>query len=258
MKLERINDNQIRCTLNKQDLQDRELRINELAYGTEKAKELFRDMMQQASYELGFEAEDIPLMIEAIPVSTECLVLIITKVEDPDELDTRFSKFSSDQDADEYDFDSEDAFGEELIPTLSDVQDVSEDRDSEKDFVPLSDAIAPHNIIPSEQPKAANPAPAAQTIRIFSFQKLEEIIELAKELHTIYHGANSLYKDTEKEQYYLILSKDDHTLEEFNRICNLSSEFGKMVRSNYGTLSYYEEHFELIAKANAIGILYEL
>ncbi len=33
-------------------------------------------------------------MIEAIPVNTESIILIITKVEDPEELDTRFSKFS--------------------------------------------------------------------------------------------------------------------------------------------------------------------
>ncbi len=32
----------------------------------------------------------IPLMIEAIPISMDSIVLIITKVEDPDELDTRF------------------------------------------------------------------------------------------------------------------------------------------------------------------------
>lgn len=47
-------------------------------------------MMQQASVELGFEADDTPLMIEAIPVSPDCLILIVTKVEDPEELDTRF------------------------------------------------------------------------------------------------------------------------------------------------------------------------
>jgi len=58
MKIERLNENQIRCTLNKSDLASRQLKINELAYGSDKAKELFRDMMQQASYELGFEAED--------------------------------------------------------------------------------------------------------------------------------------------------------------------------------------------------------
>lgn len=94
MKIERLNENQIRCTLNKSDLASRQLKINELAYGSDKAKELFRDMMQQASYELGFEAEDTPVMIEAIPISSECIVLIVTKVDNPEELDTRFSRFS--------------------------------------------------------------------------------------------------------------------------------------------------------------------
>ena len=94
MKIEKVNENQIRCTLTREDLASRELKISELAYGTEKAKTLFRDMMQQANFEFGFEAEDIPLMIEAIPLNAECIVLIITKVEDPEELDTRFSRFA--------------------------------------------------------------------------------------------------------------------------------------------------------------------
>ena len=94
MKIEKVNENQIRCTLTREDLAVRNLKISELAYGTEKAKTLFREMMQQANYEFGFEAEDIPLMIEAIPLNAECLVLLITKVEDPEELDTRFSKFA--------------------------------------------------------------------------------------------------------------------------------------------------------------------
>ena len=94
MKIEKINDNQIRCTLTRQDLADREIKLSELAYGTEKAKLLFRDMMQQAAYEFGFEANDIPLMIEAIPISSDSVILIVTKVEDPEELDTRFSRFS--------------------------------------------------------------------------------------------------------------------------------------------------------------------
>ena len=82
MKLEKLNDNQIRCTLTKADLADRQIKLSELAYGSEKAKSLFRDMMLQASAEFGFEANDIPLMIEAIPMPNECIVLIITKVSD--------------------------------------------------------------------------------------------------------------------------------------------------------------------------------
>ena len=84
MKIEKVNDNQIKCTLTREDLETRHIKLSELAYGTEKAKLLFRDMMQQAFSEFGFEAEDIPLMIEAIPVTKDSIMLIVTKVEDPE------------------------------------------------------------------------------------------------------------------------------------------------------------------------------
>ena len=84
MKIEKINDNQIRCTLTRDDLATRQIKLSELAYGTEKAKSLFRDMMMQAQAEYGFEADNIPLMIEAIPITPDSIVLIITKVEDPE------------------------------------------------------------------------------------------------------------------------------------------------------------------------------
>ena len=44
MKIEKLNENQIRCTLTHADLAARHLKLSELAYGTEKAKSLFRDM----------------------------------------------------------------------------------------------------------------------------------------------------------------------------------------------------------------------
>ena len=80
MKIEKISENQIRCTLNKADLSERHLKISELAYGSDKAKELFRDMMEQANIDFGFDADNIPLMIEAIPTSKDSIVLLITKV----------------------------------------------------------------------------------------------------------------------------------------------------------------------------------
>ena len=98
MKIERINENQIRCTLSNFDLSVRNMNLGELAYGTEKARNLFREMIQRAANEVGFEAEDIPLMVEAIPMANESVMLIITKMEDPEELDTRFSKFSPEED----------------------------------------------------------------------------------------------------------------------------------------------------------------
>ena len=98
MKIERINENQIRCTLSNFDLSVRNMNLGELAYGSEKARNLFREMIPRAANEVGFEAEDIPLMVEAIPMANESVMLIITKMEDPEELDTRFSKFSPEED----------------------------------------------------------------------------------------------------------------------------------------------------------------
>ena len=94
MKIEKINENKIRCILTRDDLEVRHIKISEIAYGSEKARSLFRDMMEQASHQFGFEADNIPLMIEAIPMPNECIILDITKVADPEELDTRFSRFS--------------------------------------------------------------------------------------------------------------------------------------------------------------------
>ena len=47
MKIERINENQIRCTLTSADLSVRNLNLGELAYGSEKARSLFREMIQR-------------------------------------------------------------------------------------------------------------------------------------------------------------------------------------------------------------------
>ena len=90
MRIEKINENQIRCILSKKDLADRQIKLSELAYGSEKARDLFRDMIEQANDEFGFEADDMPLMIEAMPLSGENIILQITKIENPEELEDGF------------------------------------------------------------------------------------------------------------------------------------------------------------------------
>lgn len=261
MKIEKISENQIRCTLSRDDLVDRELRISELAYGSEKAKALFRDMMQQANYEFGFEAEDNPLMIEAIPVSPECLILVITKVEDPDELDTRFSKFSPDADSEEETFDEEaedESYADEIINSYGQMDELLDDSgDGNKDeFVPLSEVLSPNKEEEQAEP-ASQKSVSIQTnlIKVYSFHSLNEVIKLSNVLFNYYKGVNSLYKNPVNSIYYLVLSKSDHTPEEFNKICNIASEYGKPERITYASPYYYQEHFETIVKESAIQIL---
>ena len=261
MKIEKISDNQIRCTLSRDDLVDRELRISELAYGSEKAKALFRDMMQQANYEFGFEAEDIPLMIEAIPISPECLILVITKVEDPDELDTRFSKFSPDANSEEDAFDSnmeDDSYADEILNSFGQMDELLVDSgdDNKEEFVPLVEALSPNaEVEQGESSSQKSVSIQTNLLKVYSFHSLNEVIKLSSILCPYYKGINSLYKNPVDSIYYLVISKSDHTPEEFNKICNIASEYGKPERTTYASPHYYQEHFEIIVKDSAIQIL---
>lgn len=261
MKIEKISDNQIRCTLNKEDLLDRELRISELAYGSDKAKQLFRDMMQQAAYEFGFEADDIPLMIEATPISADCLVLVITKVEDPDELDTRFSNFtpySQAEDEMEEEEENDDAYADEILSCFEHLGELLGKRDkgdtTESNNKSKTRKQA-NNIEQNPEPQVQVPA---NLTKIFTFSSLTEVTNLAKIIHRFFYGDNMMFKNPVDKKYYLVIHISKHTPEEFNKVCNIISEFGKPVRTNYATISYYKEHFTTIIPSDAIARLANL
>ena len=260
MKIEKVNEHQIRCTLTREDLATRELKISELAYGTEKAKTLFRDMMRQAAYECGFEAEDIPLMIEAIPLNSECIVLIITKVEDPEELDTRFSKFApSIHEGDDFDDDNEelaDVFSEgadEVLNMLRKMsgRDLSEES-SESKSAPAADTG-------SSQHSGTKKSPVQQiSCQLFTFGTLNNVTRLAHVASAVYQGSNTLYKDEKSGSYLLLIDSAGQNASDFNRICNLISEYGKPEKSVNAARAYLEEHFEPLIRDNALKSLAQI
>lgn len=287
MKLEKLSDTQIRCTLSKEDLSQRQLHLSELAYGSEKAKELFRDMMQQASIELGFEADNIPLMIEAIPISNDCLVLVVTKVEDPDELDTRFSRFSKinvddsfdedfsdidDTDFEEMDFlDDEDDIGmdDEPLPfsPSSDFDNADSDAStSSKERSAIDDAldlIAPFTQAIAQAKKEAmrkkkENRSSVQDCQYYSFQNFSQAAQLGAFLAPFFEGESSLYKDSFSNNYYMILRKTQSENDTFHRACNIAADFGVRISASYATPAYFREHFETILEENAVEMLGEL
>ncbi len=220
MKLERISENQIRCTLNRSDLLSRQIKLSELAYGSGKTRELFRDMMTQAYTELGFEADDIPLMIEAIPVSSECIVLIITKVDNPDDLDDKFAKFLPEEDDNDDDNDN-------LFSGLdfSDIEDVSDD----------SPAI-----------KSKESENGGILSRVYSFDSLTKVIHVSKLLPEKCNLENSLYKSPDNGKYYLVIFSTEENRGAYYKLANILSEFGESEPALYASGNYFMEHYNHI------------
>ncbi|MBP3782148.1 MAG: adaptor protein MecA [Butyrivibrio sp.] len=268
MKIERVNDHQIRCTLTRDDLAKRDLKITELAYGTEKAKELFQDMMQQANIEFGFEAEDTPLMIEAIPINSECIVLVITKVDDPDELDTRFSNFApslrDEEDEDEDDGD-EDYYDDEYDEDEDDEEDVMSlfkrlQHSNMSDY--MDSPMSPQSDSKKVKEKTGGPKkkdlPGRKGSRIFSFDSLHEVTKFAKIVSRKFNGNNTLYKNEALGKYYLILHQGDLDNAVFANICSLLTEYGKTELGSTADEHYLAEHYTVVIGGSAVQTLSQI
>lgn len=245
MKIEKINDNQIRCTLTKEDLERHQIRLSELAYGTEKAKQLFRDMMQQAQQEFGFESDNTPLMIEAIPVNAESIILIITKVDDPEELDTRFSKFAPHRSEEETPLQFNGA--DNIIDIFQKIYEAK-----------MKAIGAKAGTKPTGEPAAPTQEPTINLVHLYAFSRLDDVIEAAHALNHFYNGENSLYKDERSRNYLLVVHQSSCTPEEFNKVCNILSEYGNGKNFSQAGEAHLQEHGEVIISKHALQELEQL
>lgn len=90
MRLERLNYDKIKIFLTTDDLKDRGLTKEDLWKDSLKVHQLFRDMMNEASVELGFEAHG-PIAVEVYSLHAQGMVVIVTNSQDSDEIDDDFS-----------------------------------------------------------------------------------------------------------------------------------------------------------------------
>lgn len=241
MKIERISENQIRCTLNRADLAERQIELSELAYGSEKARRLFHEMIQTAAAEVGFDVENMPLMVEAIPLNMDSIMLIVTRVEDPDELDTRFSRFSPCAEEEWEDTDDLSELANGLLEGAGVLKDA------------FSQSSSP-SPAPSDSPAAL---PDAPPFRLFTFGSLDEVTAAAASLCGVILVHSTLYKSPADGQYYLCIHRGNDE-DAFRRICNTLSEYGMLKNSRPASLAYCEEHCETIIASRALDKLAKL
>ncbi len=249
VKLERINENQIRCTLDSADFHMRQMTVKELTYRSPKAKELFRELLEKAEKELDFDAEDMPLMIEAIPTSEESVTLVVTRVEDPEEFDPRFARFAPNpvvnmdlEDSDDEDVSEKEGFLERADEIIELVRKFTEKLPNTNDSE--DNSLTEQNV--------------TNLCRAYVFSSLDDICETAKKVDFSYIGDNSVYKDVQNKRYILVVYQSEHSATEFNYICNQLSEYSEPFRGGSFAIAHCEEHFQVIVKENALQILQNL
>lgn len=177
MKAERINQDQIRFTLSESDLQERDLKVSELNYGSEKVKALFDDMMKTAKDQFGVDFSSRPIMIEAVPLGKSTLSITVTKVKGTAEMGALFGANIPD--------------GQEFFRGFSQKDELrskgvseGEKKKEVKDW--MQDFAHPEDVI-------------------YAFSSFDLLMKAVKSAPANLRLKNELYLDEEKHFYYLIV-----------------------------------------------------
>ena len=210
MKIEKINESQIKLILTQADLSERNIKLEDLTIPSEKTQELFHDIMETALEEYDFISENTPLMVEAVPGGLDSIMIIVTKID---------SK-------------SQESIGAKILSQQKDLR-----RFKRKSLV----------FQEGESDKNSD-------ILIYSFAKLDDVIDFSLRIADTYHDASSLYKLYDR--YFIVLQikqdGDENKAEELELILG---EYGQKHISVQLSKYYLIEHGETIIENKAITLL---
>lgn len=229
MKINKINDNQIKCILTQQDLEERHLNLREMSYNSTEIRKLFAEVINIAGKNFGFDTNNVPLKIDVIPLRTSA-VLFFTKVEEPEELNPSYSHFSP-------------SIYNRLHNPGNESADLSES------FKNLLNAI--FTIEEPSEPQKEDLFAKNEPIA-FSFENIRDLMDACKAIKPTYKHLSTLYYDESKQLYYLILEAKDNADDNFKQNCISMLEFGSTIQKDKFFAPYLAEHAKILAEGNAI------
>lgn len=80
MKIEKLNEDKIRITLNLEDLKEKDIDFHAFMSNSIESQDLFLDMLDEAEKEVGFVTDDYKIMIEALAMADGNFVLTVTRI----------------------------------------------------------------------------------------------------------------------------------------------------------------------------------
>jgi len=212
MKIEKISETQIKVFLSRADLLERNIKLTELAYGSEKTQALFREMMEEAIDMCDFDIENSPLMIEAVPVSADSIMIIVSKVPEESHIDN--GKFN-------------------LVPPSREERKFKRNQ-IKRDYCGYEDEYLENG-----------------DILIYSFDNLDTVSSLARRVCEVYSGTNSLYRYDGRYFLVLWNDNPEDELEN-DFLEMILSEYGMKHISNEISESYLQEHGEIVVRDEVV------
>jgi len=223
MEFFKINDKAIRCVLNSQELEEQDVRIEDMLVGKQNARDFLNELVIQACTELDMELSTQSLSVHVIPMSGDRLDLLISEIGEQQAAAKESENLS-----------------EKHLPDSL----LSSDRTS----IPVPSQPPEPPVIPEIMNKKL-------FFVVYRFSSLEPIIQFAKRILGQYCKESSLFKDPRDNYYYLSMFEKR---KKFRGLTDLAGEYG-MLHSMDPIMQFsLREHYEIILKEHAIERLAKL
>jgi len=213
MKVEKINDDQIKITINNDELRERNINLSEFSFDNpEKIHDFFKDVLAQAMAECDFHTEvNTSLSIQVAAVADESIMITVTKTPVMD------------------------LFG--LFPKVE----------------PESYRKKP--LTAERRKRQTNVSNTNSNIKthIFCFKTLNEFAGACQAINEIFDGKSSAYKLNSKYYLLLIFKRSQPS----DNVTTTLREYGQNLATSPISLSYLEEHGELLIGKDAVCVAAE-
>ncbi len=231
MQLDLNNEQTLFCYVTEDDLKDLNIYPEKLTYGSNAFRRLISLIMKKADEMYHFSADELPTMIEAVPLTNGEIFIQITLIEEAEELDPRFAQFAPNV------FDELDDIGEDYV---------EDNNVSSTSHIPVSH-------VNRRAPKATT----SGTVYTFTtYEALISAIKCGSNPESFSGAKSSLYYHPESKNYYLILKRGRINSDMKVLLASLC-EYATARALTPTTNAWINEHCRPLIRSNAISDLLE-
>lgn len=219
MKFERINKNNVRCIVDKKDLEEFQVGIDDFFSNSEKIHNFIHEMVHEAKKKVNYHPVEGILSMQISVISENKIAINLSENDQTQNISPDvLQDFSKDAE-------------------LPDFRKAPPKKKPDKESDPDSKVV---EVPPSY-------------MRVFLFANLADIIRFSGTVSSRCQVASSLFKNDGK--YYLCLERGNASVVNFAKTCLRANDFGKQISDSLARRAFIEEQYECIFPKKAINSL---
>lgn len=259
MKFKRLDDVTVRCIITEEDMLEHNVNIDDFLNSKEKTHDFLHKIVERAVEEVGFRPRKgmLSMQVMALPKNGLAITFSESSKEEMEGILEHFGNIVKDLG---------DIVPEEFVENLKDMTKSKKIEVIDKfmkglihDTVgELEEEQYRKQYNDSKSKNKEKSSKSSSSLRIYLFESFNHIEKFCKMVPGNLIISSSLYKSRKNYCYYLVMEKGLLLDIDFDNICNIAMEYGKLESRDTLRLAYLKEHEKCMIRKNAIQILSDL